>query len=234
MYHDSETHTYIIDGTPITVEVDCLPRVCPRCHTAINAVPIHTKRTSNPHIGEGNLQIVFLCPACDRFFIAEYEDDDNFPEQPFILCDLVPKTFQPTGYTPMVHELSAEFVKLAAQAEEAEFYKLHDIAGPGYRKALEYLVKDYAILKNKSNEEQIKTQQLSTVINNYVQDPRIVECAKRATWLGNDEVHYVRVQTDHDISDLKILIQLTVHWIAMEKLTEDYGHNLQPKSRSTP
>ena len=62
---------------------------------------------------------------------------------------------------------------------------------------------------------------LATCIENYVTDPRIKEIAKRATWLGNDETHYQRRWIDKDLSDLKTLIRLTLHWIEAEHLTEE-------------
>jgi hypothetical protein len=51
--------------------------------------------------------------------------------------------------------------------------------------------------------------------------------AERATWLGNDETHYVRKWEDKDINDLKILIKVTLHWIEMELLTEQYKTEMQ-------
>jgi hypothetical protein len=42
---------------------------------------------------------------------------------------------------------------------------------------------------------------------------------KRAAWLGNDETHYVRKWEDKDLNDQKSLIEVTVHWIEMEAIT---------------
>lgn len=39
--------------------------------------------------------------------------------------------------------------------------------------------------------------------------------AERATWLGNDETHYVRKWENKDLKDLKNLIDLTVYFISM-------------------
>lgn len=44
---------------------------------------------------------------------------------------------------------------------------LNEIARIGYRKALEFLIKDYCIDKNKE-EEKIKKEPLSQVIINYI------------------------------------------------------------------
>ena len=70
--------------------------------------------------------------------------------------------------------------------------------------ALEFLIKDYACLENPDKEEVIKKTLLGKCINEYILDSNVKACAKRATWLGNDETHYVRKWTDQDISDLKI------------------------------
>lgn len=37
--------------------------------------------------------------------------------------------------------------------------------------------------------------------------------ANRATWLGNDETHYVRLYNDRDVTHLMALIKVTIHWI---------------------
>lgn len=51
--------------------------------------------------------------------------------------------------------------------------------------------------------------------------------AKGASWLGNDETHYVRKWKDKDISDLKKMIELTVYWISYELKTEEYEKIMQ-------
>ncbi|MGH9690457.1 MAG: hypothetical protein ACRD4C_05105 [Candidatus Acidiferrales bacterium] len=53
----------------------------------------------------------------------------------------------------------------------------------------------------------------------YVKNEKVKAIAARAVWLGNDETHYTRKWEDKDLEDLKNLIQLTVHWIEMEKMT---------------
>ena len=40
--------------------------------------------------------------------------------------------------------------------------------------------------------------------------------------LGNDHAHYLREWLDRDIVDLKLLIDLAVHWIDSELLTKQY------------
>lgn len=94
--------------------------------------------------------------------------------------------------------------------------------GVGYRKALEFLIKDYLISKETDAQKigKIKNQFLGNCIQEDVQDRNIKEVAKRAVWLGNDETHYTRVWAGKDVNNLKQLIELTVRWIENEIETE--------------
>ncbi|GHB64067.1 hypothetical protein GCM10007390_17430 [Persicitalea jodogahamensis] len=115
------------------------------------------------------------------------------------------------------------FLKIYSQSYSAENYKLFEIAGMGFRKALEFLLKDYAIYLMPEQEEAIIKAALGNVINiNLKNFPTLVELAKRATWLGNDETHYLRRWEDKDISDLKRLIILTAHTIEQTEMIKQY------------
>lgn len=53
--------------------------------------------------------------------------------------------------------------------------------------------------------------------------------AERASWLGNDETHYIRIWEDQSLSDLKKLIELTLHWIEMEELSKSFETKMPNK-----
>ena len=89
----------------------------------------------------------------------------------------------------------------------------------GYRKALEFLLKDYLIGVHPAKSEEIKKSFLGTCIRDYVANSNIKAVSKRAVWLGNDETHYVRIWEGKDLEDLKTLVDLTVRWIEMEQMT---------------
>jgi len=129
-------------------------------------------------------------------------------------------THETTELSDDIEDVSSNFAKIFSQAEIAEQEELSEICGVGYRKALEFLIKDYVIRKNPNDEEKIKKQPLANVIKEYVTDDRIKTVAERATWLGNDETHYVRKWEDKDVKDLKALIHLTTLWIQMEIETD--------------
>ena len=63
---------------------------------------------------------------------------------------------------------------------------------------------------------------LQNAIQEKIQDENLKVCAERATWLGNDETHYLKKWTDKDINDLKVLITLSVNWIHSHLLTKKY------------
>jgi hypothetical protein len=132
-----------------------------------------------------------------------------------------PYTIIEIEYSASIKTCSPMFIKIYNQANVAEIKGLDEIAGVGYRKSIEFLIKDYIISKNE-NEETIKSTSLGNCIKKYIDDPKIRVCAERATWLGNDETHYIRKWTNKDISDLKTLIKITTNWIESSLLTEEY------------
>lgn len=96
------------------------------------------------------------------------------------------------------------------------------MVGIGLRKALEFLVKDFAISENPGKVDEIQKNLLGACIDKYINDTNVKECAKRAAWLGNDETHYVRKWGNKDIEDLKLLVRLTVNWLESHLLTKQY------------
>jgi hypothetical protein len=155
---------------------------------------------------------------CERTFIARYSRTAG--ESLLALLEALPATVETAGFSDTINEISPDFVSINQQAQQAEQYSLLLICGPGYRKSLEFLIKDYVIKAHPDKAEQIKKLLLGNCIKEYVTDGRIKGVAERAVWLGNDETHYLRKWEGKDLQDLKRLISLTVHWIEMEELTK--------------
>ncbi len=168
------------------------------------------------------LWIVYQCPSlkCQAVFVGEfgYEHASNA----YSLRILFPKNFAKVEFPKVVIEVSPDFSEIYNQALKAESYGLNHICGPGFRKALEFLVKDFCILKNPASNAEIKALLLGKCIKKYIADPTARKIAERAAWLGNDETHYERRWEDKDVQDLKMLIRLTVNFVENEQLTELY------------
>jgi hypothetical protein len=191
-----------------------IPDECPYCHLKISPYTLN-HNFLNPD-SRDDLEVVYKCTNgnCRNLFIAHYINSGNLQDidrYTFIsILHATPKVT--TDFPKFVVALSPEFISIYNQAEKAELTGLDKIAGVGYRKALEFLTKDYLINQGKSKEAEIKSKLLGACIN-MIQDQRIQNLAQRAVWLGNDETHYVRKWVTKDISDLKTLIRLVVHHI---------------------
>jgi hypothetical protein len=171
-------------------------------------------------------------PACERIFIGIYEADQPCPPnaggaQPASFRNSVfPTEYRTREFETLITSLSPQFIEIFAQASAAEHYGLDLICGPGYRKSLEFLLKDFLKSIHPKDTEKIENTQIGHLIAQYVSDLRLKVAASRATWLGNDETHYVRKWEEKDLSDLKKLIDLTVHWISMDVLTREFEESM--------
>jgi hypothetical protein len=193
---------------------------CPICKKSIK--PLHLNSVYFP-ITSNNLMMEshLLCKGCNQSFIAHYEISRRLLDgSSYFSGDtasyLAPNEFIKTEYDQFISDTSPTFIEIYNQASAAESYNLHQIAGIGYRKALEFLIKDYLIKTNPpEDEEAIKKMLLGKCISEKIDSEQLKIAASRATWLGNDQTHYVQKFDDKDINDLKRLIRLTVHWISM-------------------
>lgn len=207
--------------------VDCLADKCPYCHHAISPKYIGATISGDQHDRGTFIDIAFKCTShkCARLFISVYKRTASQAEKMvgnFKFQKSVPLNFQAPEIQQEIKEISPSFEIIFSQSNAAESSNLDEIAGVGYRKSLEFLIKDYCIHKVPAEAEAIKNAFLGVVIEKYVDDANLKACAKRAAWLGNDETHYVRKWEHKDINDLKILIKLTCGWVSNNILTERY------------
>jgi hypothetical protein len=127
----------------------------------------------------------------------------------------------PQPFDKFIQETSPAFCSIYNEAHHAEQLGLLEICGVGYRKALEFLVKDYLIKNFPNDAEAIRSTPLGTCIDKYIRDGNVKQVAKRAAWLGNDETHYERRWKDKDLGDLKKMIDLVLHWMQAEHHTQE-------------
>lgn len=208
-------------GSEGDVEYDTNPDKCPRCNHNVTPAALSNAR----HCSDTDrFEIPFHCPnqECGRVFIGTYVRN---PEGGFKLSHTAPSSFKRIEFSDEITATSTQFVEIFNQAIRAESLGLSEIAGVGFRKALEFLIKDYVIAMG-ADEETVKKAFLGICINEHVDDERLKQTAARAAWLGNDETHYTRRWADKDIADLKILIKLTVNWIESSLLSAQYEKDM--------
>ena len=215
-------------------KLDRFPDECPICHKA--GVQVRWSALGNfIQFGRApTLQVVYQCPSqkCSHLYIAHYVASAPpkvaaTEETAFYLGVCLPSSMTPRQTSHQIEEASPQFAEIYNQAARAEQLELMHICGPGYRKALEFLIKDYLVNVRKIDQEAVANKFLGTCIKDYLGDTKVAVCAERAAWLGNDETHYVRKWADKDLQDLKTLIELTVHWIETEMLTDEYKSQMQ-------
>ncbi len=193
-----------------------VPGQCPQCKKGIDNVPLDSY-----YIKKNKHAIVFIfyfCPSCETCFIGQYTCYN--PEWAYrndLKQDrLIPHGIFHKSFSKEITAMSPSFVSIYKQAYEAEKTGLSQICGIGYRKALEFLIKDFAIFVNPDETENIKTSMLSACIEKYIDSQRIKVLAKASAWIGNDETHYVRKHEDYSLEDLKLFIDSTVAFIDSE------------------
>lgn len=219
------------------VGVDKDPDYCPLCHVAI--IPTDLSIAVQCQLnGYRCVERIFQCPneKCQHLFVARYIQAGTTH---FTFKACVPIELVSNPQSKIISAISPDFCEIYEQSDKAERLGLVLVAGPGYRKALEFLIKDYII--NQSTEEDagkkaahkaaVEKLLLGPCIQEYVTDARIKDISKRAVWLGNDQTHYVRKWEDKDLADLKRLISVTLHWIEMEKHTAEIMKDM-PKGKA--
>lgn len=205
-------------------DVNEIPDTCQACGKGIEPKFCFQYGVDTWREYDGFLQIVFRCPRkeCQRLFIAYYGAERGFGSTVLILRRTYLMGFVEFEEFPnSVTSISSKFGAIYNQSKIAEDNGLGLIAGPGYRKALEFLVKDYLIRSIPEKEEAIKKEQLGTAIKR-IDNKNIEACASRAAWLGNDETHYIRKWEDKDLQDLKNLIKMVVDWIDLVERSKEY------------
>ncbi len=186
---------------------------CPFCHKEIETQPISFLVT-----GSRDIEVFLKCKTCKSAFVGyAHLRNGNYH-----INKLSKGNHKATKFNQEIIEISPQFVKIYGESEFAEQENLSEICGVGYRKALEFLIKDYLINKDSEQETVIRSNSLGNCINTMINNPRMKEVARRATWLGNDETHYSREWEDKDINDLKRLIQIAVSFISMELEADKY------------
>lgn len=159
------------------------------------------------------LLAVHFCAACEKPFVSLYRLNDVLFNIPAEFLKTWPNPTPQIVISTELQKISPAFTEIYEQAALAEAAGLSEICGMGYRKALEFLIKDFAIHMEPDKEEQIKKASLSQVIANHISERKIKILAERSAWLGNDETHYVRKHQDYSLSDLKAFLAATQAFI---------------------
>lgn len=206
------------------------PNACTYCDKGID--PIIVNKFVYPFYDLWNIVITYKCPCCEQIFFAKYQINpmglgiDTGSLYPFEIIG-GHKTSQ--EFDDCLKDVSQDFIDSFNDAYIAEQSGCTSIVGIAYRRAFEFLIKDYAIKYNSNNANDIKTMNLSECIKKYAPTDDMKELLLRASWIGNDFAHYESKHENVDISDLKQLILLSVDSIIADVKKRNYIAKIEKK-----
>lgn len=204
------------------------PSTCPICGNSMEPQYVYS-RTGNAELLESsNGQSLYCSPFlmrcthrdCKQYFLlnillVKYGNSITF------------KGFAANNYTgnvkisfpDVLKDISPNFVTIYEQALKAEKWNLDKLSGMGYRRALEYLVKDYLATTDLTTKDEIYQTSLASAIKE-IGSEEIRDLARASSWLGNDETHTFKRWEDYDIEDLKNFINSIVSYISFKIQTK--------------
>ncbi len=192
---------------------------CPCCGVHLSPQILYGILIDYEEETENKIFLLNFCPECDECFISKHTYNED--EYAYSFHSAAPMTPSKYVFSSNIVKLSPNFVKIYNEALAAEQLGFSSICGMGYRKALEFLVKDYIIQQNPSLEKTVSTKMLGACISDHLSDNRLKSLAKASAWLGNDETHYSRKHTDFSVKDLKLFINAFVTFIDAELAYQD-------------
>lgn len=225
-------------STTSSFEFD-LDEFCPHCGQPGDPI-VYYSMTTSLYSNIRNTVVFFIkCPRsiCNKFHAQEFPFTKTGADYSIIENSgkKIPYTYHiklENNLPELINETFPAFKEIYDQSLEAEAQGLDQIAGIGYRKAIEFLIKEYVIHKQPKNEDNVKSKFLGKVIDDNLSEfPKIQALAKAAVWIGNDETHFVRVHDDKDIQDMKEFLTAAALFISAElKVEEALEFTSRPKS----
>lgn len=227
-----ECKSHFKNGNEVKIKYAAIEK-CPKCNKAL--APERLYSIVIEKVDGCYLYVTDFCNSCKSLIITEYtaiKEKDAYGRLDKVksekMLNSAPSTYEKEKFDENIEKISPQFVKIYNQSLQAETIGLDEIAGLGYRKSVEFLIKDYSIHKNPEKEEEIKNTWMKVCIEKYIDNANIKLLAERSDWIGNDEAHYVRKQKDRDITDMKKFIKAMVYFIGMTLITDDAA-SMDPK-----
>ena len=212
---NKQIQTIHSDDSSFYNDIFDLATSCPVCGVSLKPDVISAIVLVDEEDDENNKGFILnYCSECNECFISrhtynEYTDIYEFKSS-------APMNYFKQSFSSDIEKLSPNFVSIYNDSLHAESLGMTSICGMGYRKALEFLVKDFAISNNPDSEKEITELALAKCIDTYIDNPKLKSLAKASAWLGNDETHYVRKHPQYGTAELKAFINAFVTFIDAE------------------
>ncbi|WAX05235.1 hypothetical protein AC844P1_00024 [Anaerostipes phage AC844P1] len=189
-----------------------LPVECPHC--GAYSTPQIVASSNLDFLNYKLWLFVFFNDCCEKHSYALYKRMGENAEFLGIL-PVFHKTYQ---LPESIQKISPRFVSLFNQCFDAEENGSVELAGSGYRNALEILIKDYAIQELQKNKKEVCKKSLSKCIEDYLPTVSLAQSADVIRVLGNDHTHYERKYGDIDLEVLKRYLHIFINTIDCDYL----------------
>ncbi len=137
---------YLEETCNITIGANVV-NYCPLCHKYVKPIQI-ASFLNGLNNKSAYLQIANRCPSCGMIFLSLYEGISSssvgWDETKSWYSFKRSEPYRPSepSFQENIKLISPSFCNIYAQAKNAEELGLSEICGVGYRKALEFLIKD--------------------------------------------------------------------------------------------
>lgn len=138
-----------------------VPTLCPNCGARNNPI---TELIGFKKVGSYIIcAYIHRCTSCQKY---HYTVQKYYKSFAINMIMIYPETSY-TKFDEVISKTSEKFIDIYQQAELAESHNCYELAGMGYRAALEVLIKDYALNVLHDNKQYIEQLTLNDAIEHY-------------------------------------------------------------------
>lgn len=188
------------------------PRICNHCDHTGEQIFISGVFCEVP-IYDSKAICFFSCYFCMKISIHFMSYIRTHESEWLSTNDVLPKdnsNSKELFFSPEMVEKFPEFVNIYNQSQRAQDDGLNQIAGMGFRKALEFLVTDFLLSYPPDGVDEEWLTDPKTSLSNKIEkleNQRIKKISKAISFIGNDETHYTRRHPEHDVESIKTFIK---------------------------
>ena len=191
-----------------------VPLYCPYCGKAVEF-----KETGSTDIFFKNNHYFYLkilySKCCEKYSSALYLlKRQNQSSDEISLISFYPNS-RGKYFSKYIQDLSPDCIRLYNDSSFAFDNNMNDLAGMGYRKSLEYLVKDYAITELKKPEQEVSKKKLYNAIEEYLPNNMLINAADVVRILGNDKTHFQEKFQEYDVQVIKEYLDILIDQITI-------------------
>ncbi|MEE8859203.1 MAG: hypothetical protein SOH50_05785 [Leuconostoc mesenteroides] len=202
------------NGSYINLQI---PKFCPQCGAVNNPETIILSKQNIKTSDKNELVISAShhCNACNKsHFTIQVESTGGS----YLAKSVYPET-QPSLLPEEIYELSPRFVKIYGDSEAAEQRGATELAGTGYRSALEILIKDYALKYSEDGKDTISKLNLANAIGKYFKG-EFFSAAEVVRLLGNDYTHWEK-KYDFKLEQLKAYLNVFIDHVKVQIMLKE-------------